>query len=281
MSSPLVCIWEISINGVPLDKVRKNSISSIQFSEICDGSDTITISVSDPDYLYIEDNIFIEEATIEAKIYWYGDTYTHTFSGYISAIDISFPEDGLPYLSIFCLDRSHVMNKEKKKRSWDNVTRAEVVQKIAQEYGFKCVVEPGYAFKTEETISQSNTTDIAFCESLASEERDQFMCKLIGDTLYYVKKGTLSTPSCTLYYRKYPFDVVSFSPKINKETKSVEVESSNVDTGSKTVDSHVSNDSNTNRDVQGSPVNNGSGGSLSQDKYVYDSKTMTWKKVSS
>lgn len=276
MSSPLVCVWNVSINGIPLDADRRKSIASIDFDERCDGSDTLTLTVNDPDYLYIEDNIFIEEAAIEANIFWYGDTHTHTFSGYISAIDINFPEDGLPSLSVFCLDRSHVMNKKKKKRSWDNVTSADVVRKIAQEYGFKCVIEPGYNFKTEDTISQSNSTDIAFCENLASNERDQFMCKLIGDTLYYVKKGTMSAPSCTLYYRRYPFDVVSFSPKINKETKSIEVEKSDINTGDKTVDSHVSNDSNTNRDVQGNPVNNGSSGG-SRIEYEYDPESMTWK----
>lgn len=274
MSSPLVCKWKVSVNGSLLDEAQRRSIASLSFEERCDGSDTLTLSVNDPEYLYIEDNIFIEEATIQAELMWYGDTHVHRFSGYISAIDIDFPEDGLPSLSIFCLDRSHVMNREKRKRSWDNTTRADVVRRIAQEYGFQCVTEPGYNFKTEDTISQSNVTDIAFCENLASEERDPFICKLIGDTLYYVKKGTLKDPSCTLYYRKFPFDVISFSPKINKETKSVEVESSDVNTSDKTVDSHISNDSNTNRDTQGDPVNNSNGSQL---KYAYDPKSGTWK----
>ena len=147
------------------------------------------------------------------------------------------------------------MNRKKKKRSWDNVTRADVVKKIAQEYGFKCEVEKDYTFTKEDTISQSDVTDIEFCENLAGEERVPFMCKLVGKTLYYVKKGLLKDPSSTLYYKKYPYDVVSFSPRITKETIKEETSSANVDTTNKKVDSSTSNKDNTNRDVQGDPVN--------------------------
>ena len=254
MSKVSSCYWNVFINGQELDKTRKECIDSIDILEQCDGSDTCTLVVNDPDFYYIEDNIFIEEATVSVVMGWHGETHRVTFDGYISAIDISFPESGFPVLSIYCLDNSHVMNRKKNTRSWDNVTNAEVVEKIAQEYGFKCVVESGYTFKTEDTISQSNNTDIEFCESLASNERDPFMCKLIGDTLYYVKKGILDNPTATVYYRKFPYDVISFSPKINKETKQEEVTSADINTDTKEVDSATANDENTLREVQGDPV---------------------------
>lgn len=269
MSKVLSCYWNVSINGKELDKSRKECIESIDISEQCDGSDTCTLVVNDPNFYFIEDNIFIEEATVSVVMGWHGDTHRVTFTGYISAIDISFPESGFPVLSIYCLDNSHVMNRKKKKRSWDNVTRADVVKKIAQEYGFKCVVESGYTFKKEDTISQSDSTDIEFCESLAGEERDPFMCKLVGDTIYYVKKGVLKDPVSTLYYKKFPYDVVSFSPKINKETKKEEVTSADINTNDKTVDKATSNDDNTSRDTQGEPVN--------VKNQVYDSANGLWE----
>ena len=160
MSNVLSCYWNVYINGKELSKSRKECVDSIDIQELCDGSDTCTLVVHDPNFYFIEDNIFIEEATISVFLGWHGDTHRSSFSGYISAVDISFPENGYPMLSIFCLDKSHLMNRKKKKRSWDNVSNADVVKKIAQEYGFKCVVEKGYTFKVEETISQSNTTDI-------------------------------------------------------------------------------------------------------------------------
>lgn len=254
MGKVLSCYWKVCINGNELDNARRSCIEDIDIKEQCDGSDTCTLKVHDPNFLYIEDNIFVEEATVSAEIGWHGDTHRIRFDGYISAIDIDFPEDGYPVLSIYCLDKSHVMNRKKKTRSWDNVTNAEVVQKIAQEYGFKCIIETGYNFTKEETISQSNNTDIEFCEGLAENERIPFMCKLVGDTLYYVKKGLLKDPTSTLYYKKFPYDVVSFSPKINKETIKEEVTASDIDTTDKTVDTSTANSDNTSRDTQGEPV---------------------------
>lgn len=271
MSKLLSCYWNVYVNGVLLELSKKKCIESIEIEELCDGSDVCSIVLNDPDFLFIEDNLFVEEATISVKMGWHGDTHRVSFDGYISAIDLNFPENGYPIMTLFCMDNSHLMNRKEKNRSWDNVTRPEVVQKIAMEYGYKCVVEAGYAFKTEDTISQTGVTDIEFCENLAGEERDPFMCKLIGDTLYYVKKGVLQNSSATLNYRKAPYDVVSFKPQINKETKKEEVESADINTNDKTVDSAVANDENTLRDTQGDPVK------TTSKVRVYDPKTGEWK----
>lgn len=272
MSKIKTCYWDVFVKGKILNLARKRCIETIDMEELCDGSDTCSITIADPDFLFINDNIFIEEAPISVRIGWHGDTHCVTFDGFISAIDIDFPENGYPTLNLFCMDNSHLMNRKKKNRSWDNVTRAEVVQKIAQEYGFKCVIELGYAYKKEDTISQSGATDIEFCESLASEERDPFMCKLVDKTLYYVKKGILKKPSATLKYREYPFDVVSFKPQINKETKKEEVESADINISDKTVDSAVANDESTSRENQGEPVK-----TSSKVGVVYDNATGRWE----
>ena len=273
MSSLLSCYWNVYINGTLLNISKKKFIETIEIEELCDGSDICTITLNDPDFVFIEDNLFVEEATVSVRIGWHGDTHRVTFDGYISALDLNFPENGFPIMSIFCMDNSHIMNRKEKSRSWDNVTRAEVVQKIAMEYGFKCVVESGYVFKTESNISQSGMTDIEFCEYLAGEERDPFMCKLIGDTVYYVKKGMLKNAIESLYYRKKPYDVVSFKPQINKETKKEEVVSSDINTNDKTVDSAVANDENTLRDMQGDPVQ------TTSKQVIYDPSTGTWSEI--
>ena len=274
MGKVLSCYWKVHINGKELDDSRRECIDDIAILEQCDGSNTCTMKVNDPYFLFIEDNIFIEEATVSVELGWQGDTHRIKFDGYISALDIDFPEDGYPMLSVYCLDNSHVMLRKKKKRSWDNVTNAEVAQKIAQEYGFKCVIESGYNFTREDTISQSDVPDIEFLESLADSERVPFMCKLIGDTIYYVKKGILKDPTSTLYYKKFPYDVVSFSPRINKETILEEVTSSNIDTTSKTVSTSTATSDNTPRETQGEPVK-----TASRPAMVYDPKTKDWEQV--
>lgn len=279
MSKVLSCYWKVHINGKELDQERVHCIDSIEISEQCDGSDVCNIRVYDPNFVFINDNIFVDDAKISVEIGWYGDTYRVKFTGYISAIDIDFPEDGCPVLSLFCLDNSHVMNRKKKKRSWDNITRPQVVEKIAKEYGFKFVVEQGYNFTKQDTISQSDISDIEFCENLAGEEREPFMCKLVGDTIYYVKMGLLKDPTSTLYYKKFPYDVVSFSPRINKETLKEEVTSADIETHNKTTDSATANNSNTGRDLQGDPANSGSNNPTSSTKVRFNNKTGKWEEV--
>ena len=272
----LSCYYEIHLNGNALDDERRQCIESITIEEIDDGSDTCSIVVNDPEFKYIEDNIFVEEATVYVEFGWWGDTHRDTFLGYISAIDIKFPESGCPQLTLYCLDNSHSMNRKKKTRSWDNVTRADVVKKIAAEYGFQCVIEKGYNGVKEETISQSGVTDIEFCENLASEERDPYKCKLMGNTVYYVKKGILADPTAILSYKTGDYDVISFSPKINKETHQESIDKADINTDDKSTDSAVANDSNTTRDVQGESVktsSNNNGG------YYYNPQTGNWEDV--
>lgn len=278
--------WKLIVNGVEVSGVKRACINSIEFDELCDGSDTCTLSITDPDFLFIQDNIFIEEASISCTFGFSEDTFRHNFSGYISAIDLTFPEEGSPTLTVTCFDNSHLMNRVKKNRSWDNVTRADVVKKIAKEYGFSVDIESNYSFATVDTISQSDNSDIEFLEGLAGEEREPFMCKLIGNTLVYKKKGLLNSPKTELGYKEYPFDVISFSPQITKETRQEEVTCSNICTESKTYETYTANDGNTSRDVQGESVKTSSTSALndtsktSQDtsNMVYDPLKRDWVK---
>ena len=262
--------WELWVNNIEITGRAKACIDSIDFDEVCDGSDTCTLTIKDPDFIFIEDNIFIDEASVYLRHGFNEDADRFEFKGYISAIDITFPEDGSPTLTITCFDNSHLMNRRKNERSWDNVTRADVVSKIAAEYGFTCSIEPNYSFPLQDTISQSNQTDIEFLESLAKKEREPFMCKLDGNTLIYRKKGLLQTAVAELGYKTFPFDVVSFTPQITKETRQEEITASNVDSN-KNPESYTANDGNVSRDVQGESIK-------TTTSMVYNPTTREWEK---
>lgn len=273
----MACIWSVSINGAVLDLQRKRSITSIQIDTQCDGSDTATIDITDKDLVYINDNIFIEDATISISMMFVGTTDKITFNGYVSAIDINFPEDGMPVLSLTCLDGTHVMNRTKKKRSWNNVTRMQVAQKIAAEYGFKFEGETSYNGVVEDTISQSDQTDIEFLEDLASQEDELYSCKLRGDTLHYKKKNMTAEAVMAIHYKKYPYEVRSFSPRINKETMQDSTTIADVATDTKKTDTATSTGS-SKSNVQGTKVSGGSSsGNPSSGAMTYDPSTQTWK----
>lgn len=271
----LAIVYDVWISGTKLGMSKKACINSIEIKETVEGSDVATIQITDPEFLYIEDNIFIEDNTIKIRLGWDNTTYRVEFQGYISAIDINFDNTGCPKLTVTCMDNTHIMNRAKKNNTFKNCTSADVVKKIVQSYGYTCVVDSSYSFQTQETITQSNQTDIDFITKLAGDEVYPFTARLVGNTFYYVKMGKLETPKMTLTYKKYPHEVISFSPKINKESKQVEIKSSSVNTSDKSVSSSNGSVST----GKGSASQNGSSSSKSASGgYTYNPATKKWTK---
>ena len=233
--------YEVSINRQPLDLHRKECITSIEVKETMDGANSATINVSDPDFVFIEDDIFIEDREITISMGWSGATYRTEFSGYISAVDIDFPSDGVPKLVIHCTDGTKDANSEKHDQTYENKTSAQVVQEICAKYGWTCNIEEGYDFPIQETITQSDQSDLDFLISLAQNETAPFSARLEGNTFYYVKKKTGDSVMELTYYQ-YPHEIISFSPKINNSSKEKAVESSTVDTTDKSLDTSTTAD---------------------------------------
>jgi phage protein D len=246
--------YDLYFSGVKLPFEKKICVTSIEVKETEDGADNATIVINDIDFQIIEDNIFIEDVPVKIEAGWHDEIYRFEFNGYIATIDIDFPSEGYPVINIYCIDNTHLMNRDKRKRTWDNVTSANVVQLICAEYGFQTIVEPGYDFKKEDNIAQSNQTDIEFIQSLAGKENDKFVCKLRGNIIYYVKKGLLTQPIADLWYKTNTRDIISLKPKINKETKQEEVREDNITSKDKKIDKGVASNTATNRQVQGEPM---------------------------
>lgn len=237
--SPVYDVW---INDSILDGQRKQCITSIVLKKVDCGASTCTITISDPEFIFVNDSIFLEENKVTVNIGIDTTTERDTFWGFISAIDISFASDGIPILTITCMDDLHKMNREKKNNTWKGggITSVWVISRIAALYGYQLVVEPNYGFTAKETISQSNQTDIEFLMKLAGDEVHPFSVRLgVVNNQYaiiYKKSGVINKSSkYTGYYGSYPYTLISFSPKINKETKQVAISKGSIDTGNKTM----------------------------------------------
>lgn len=226
-------VFDIWISGTMLSIEKKQCIKQIELKETVEGADSATLVIADPEFLYIEDNIFLEDNKIKIRLGWSNSTYRENFNGYISSVDIAFNSDGIPTLTVTCMDNTHRMNRKKHSTTYSKCTSADVVKKIAKKYGFSCVVDSSYKFKKQETITQSNQTDIEFLTQLASNEVHPITVRLVGNTLYYVKIGKLQTPKITLTYKKFPHEIISFNPRVNKESKQVEISGGSVNTSKK------------------------------------------------
>lgn len=264
----LSIVYDVWISGTQLNMEKKQCINSIDIKETVEGADTATIQITDPEFLFIEDNIFIEENTIDIKMGWSNSTYRIEFSGYISALDIEFTTSGVPRLTLTCMDNTHRMNRKKNDKTFKDKTNAEVVKEIVKSYGYKCVVDSDYSFTKKETITQSKQTDIDFLQKLAKDEVHPFTARLVGDTFYYVRMGKYTTPKMTLTYRNYPHEIISFSPKINKETKRTEISKSKVNTSNKSVSKSEA--------VTKVPEGAIHKSSTPRTEYSYNSQTGTW-----
>ena len=231
--------YEVWISGRKLSGKKKACINSIDIKETVYGSDSATIHVQDPNFLFIEDNIFLEENSVKVQLGWDNTTYRVTFDGYISAVDVVFASDGIPSLTITCIDRTHKMNRAKNSETFKDTTNADVVKTLVMKYGFQCVVDSEYSFEKKETITQSNQTDIEFITQLANSEVYPFTARLVGNTFYYVRMGKIETPKMALTYKKFPHEIISFNPKVNKETKKVEIKEASINASDKKVSTTV------------------------------------------
>jgi hypothetical protein len=221
--------WRFYLNGEIISSARRRCITSLELSQSIYSADYLTVSVSDPKLLFMTDDVFVEDAKVHLDLYLVGDSNVVKFDGYITAYDPDFPQEGNPTMVFYCMDETHVMNKKKIKKTWKNKTRADVVKEVAKKYGFTCEFEKGYTFRKVKTITQSNITDIALLQNLASEEPDLFYCKLVGKVIHFKRVRASTKFNAFLRYRKEPYDVLSFSPQITKEQIEVKVSDSDID----------------------------------------------------
>lgn len=275
MSNPYLSpFFKIMINSKPISPQQAGHIKDIEIDNDIQGSDTCRISLADPNFVYIDDDIFVEDTPIYVEIGVNEINKPTKFSGYISFIDITFSEEGIPHLVLNCMDESHVMNRKPKKRSWDKATRAETASRLSSEYGFKIEKEPNYVFKREDTITQSGQTDLEFLESLASEEKVPFQAKLYGKVFKY-KRLNLTKPSDkVLKYRETPYDIINVDLRVNKEV--IKEESKKGDVNSKDKKVELSSTSNEKGD-KGTIASKGGASTNSGKKYTYNTKTGKWE----
>lgn len=208
--------WDFYINGEVLSPERKKCVQSLEYSNPVDSSDLLTLNICDPDMVFLQDDLFVEDAVVKCNIFFEGVEEKVEFDGYVVALDPDFPEEGVPSVKVYCIDNTHLMDKKKIKKTWKNKTRPQIVAEILKKYGYTLSVGKGYTFRKVKSVSQSNVTDIAFCESLAADEPDLFYFKLMGKVGYLGRYAVAKDFDQLLSYRGAPYDILSFTPQITK-----------------------------------------------------------------
>lgn len=219
--------FQITVAGKTLSDDRYRFIEEVTYEDHATGSDICSVTISDPNFEFISDPVFVTKAPF-VLVGGYRMRHRKLLDGFISAVDYIFPEDNTPQFIIHAMDKSHKMDGLLKKRTWKNKSRYEVAKIVAQENGFTF---SGHATKLstkkEESISQSNQTDIEFIIGLADE------CELIvyikDNTVYFQARSYMQSASSNFNYRKPPFDILSFSPRVVQKDLPEEEEDSDID----------------------------------------------------
>jgi phage protein D len=202
-------------------------IQSVTYEDTALGSNLVTIIINDPDFFILDNiNLFIEEQPIKVIGGYKEDFRRFNFEGYVSLIDIDISTSNAPQLTITCMDKTHVMNREEKTRAWKNVLESDVAIQIFHEYGLIPCVDN--TEDIQDNVSQSNQTDIAFLTQLAQNQADDYVCYVEGKYGYFKKKDLTQIPQTTIYYGIRYCNLLSFSPRLNKESKKTKVRKSDI-----------------------------------------------------
>lgn len=224
--------FSIKVAGRELSEEKYKFVEEVTYEDHATGSDICSVTISDPNFEFISDPVFVTKAPF-VLTGGYKLKNRKLLDGFISAVDYIFPEDNTPQFVIHAMDKSHKMDGLLKKRTWKNKSRLDVAKLIAQENGFTFSGQSNkLSTKKEETISQSNQTDIEFIIGLAEE--CEMLVYVKDNKVHFHERNYAQYSSVTLAYRQNPFDIISFSPRVvQKDIPEEETESDISDKGKK------------------------------------------------
>lgn len=282
--------FKIYLGGKPLSDFEHSLVEEVIYEDSSTGSDMVSFTIHDPDYLIIGDKRIVKSTSCKVEGGW-TNKYRTWIDGYVSAVDVDFPEEGFPAITVHVMDKTYLMNRLERKRVFKNVTYKDIASQIAKTYGFAFEGDTsGQGAKKHESVSQSFQTDIQFLIGLAEEIGYLVHYDTVKNKLYFKdkEKYTSKAPAFTFWYRRYPFDILSFRPRIVQADQVDEIEESDIDdkdkkpTKAKEENPKANNPKGENGDNPsgGSGSNSGdSSGGSSGSNMKYNPYTGKWEKV--
>lgn len=112
-----------------------------------------------------------------------GGATASLFKGEIVSVEPTFDAAGQPRLIVRGFDRSHRLTRERKTRTFQNASDADIVKRIADEHGLTPYVEGAAATESHREVVQHNQTDLEFLRGRA--DAIGFAIEVDGQTLMY------------------------------------------------------------------------------------------------
>ncbi len=176
-------------------------------------SDTVSFTIGNAynpvtrDFQWL-DNLLVLGKTLEVHM-GYTDRLAPVFFGYITAVNVKFPQGGTPQLTVTGMDLSFKMMRGRNANSWANKKISDVVREIGQQYGANSFVIDATS-KVLPSFPKKPENDFQFLQELAQTLNYDFF--VVGKTLYFRKKNKSKTPLMTLSWGKH---LISFNVEQN------------------------------------------------------------------
>ena len=202
----------VKIEGKELLEDISADIVSVSFEDHASDVDMATLTVNNKDSKWVDSELFDNGNAIELYL-GYGYDLKRVFKGKIVRPELSFPESGVPTLTLRAYDLSYLMrhSEEKANTTWQNITDSKLARKIASKYGFK-----GNQMVIDETktlipyVAQGNLTDWEFLKERA--ERIGFELYVEMDEFHFHKpKDYIKKIPGSFEYRR---NLKSFEPRL-------------------------------------------------------------------
>jgi phage protein D/phage baseplate assembly protein gpV len=199
-----VASYDVLVAGQDLPQEHKDRIKEIRVTDYLRLPDVCTVQLTYSRGQGIDTLPFDIGEQLEVRLGAIGELAPVTlFKGQVLTIE---PEFGAGCsVTVRAYDRSHVLHRSRKVRTFQNQTSSDIVEKIAKDAGLTPRCEP--SGEPHDFVQQDNETDWDFIWRLA--ERIGFEIGLDGTTLRFGPPAPQGTTEL-----EYPDTLRSFSPRI-------------------------------------------------------------------
>jgi phage protein D len=198
-------------------------VSAVTVVEDDRQADNVAITIPDPRMLYAD--ALFEGSLVEVDM-GYAEPNQHALMlrAIITKVELSYPENGVPTLSLKGEDKSILMGLVEKKKLWRDRKITDIAREVGRSHGFTQVearLDPDPVIRTP--INQDGKTDLAFLQELAETYHAKCFVELDEqgeEVLYFLPERrivTLRRPDrLVLRYRLGPnSNLISFSPSFD------------------------------------------------------------------
>jgi phage protein D/phage baseplate assembly protein gpV len=204
----------LKIDGTDVSDEVMQSLISLEVDDNLNLPDTFVIHIRDPQLERVDSDMFSLGKSVEVSAR--GDNRTvKLMDGEITAVEPRISRDALPTLFARGYDKCHRLNREKKTRSFNQVTDSDIASSIAREAGLRTSVDT--TREVHEYVLQDNQTDWEFLWERA--KRIGFRVFVEGEELHF-RSAPQSTETPVL---EWGVNLIEFNPRLNTSRQVGEV----------------------------------------------------------